>query len=58
MFLHYVTLNENGKQIVAMTYSRERNAHIISQKKGFARKVYLSVRDIPLFRLPIQPSGA
>ena len=34
MFLHYQTLNEDGKQIIAIDVSREPSAPIISPKKG------------------------
>ncbi len=59
MFLHYQTLNADGKQIVAIDVQQGTERPYYIAKKGLEdRKVFLCVRDILLFRPLIQQSVA
>ncbi|EKC78181.1 ATPase associated with various cellular activities, AAA-4 [human gut metagenome] len=57
MFLHYETLNENGKQIVAVDIQQGTERPYYVAKKDCVQKVCLFVRDIRLYRLPILQSA-
>lgn len=57
MFLHYETLNEDGKQIVAVDIQQGTERPYYVAKKDYVQKVCLFVRDIRLYRLPILQSA-
>ena len=52
MFLHYETLNEDGKQIVAVDIQQGTERPYYVAKKGLRPEgVFVPVRDIRLYRL-------
>ena len=57
MFLHYETLNEDGKLIVAVDIQQGTERPYYVAKKDCVRKVCLFVRDTRLYRLPILQSA-
>lgn len=56
MFVHYETLNENGRQIVAVDIQQGTERPYYIAKRGCVRKAFMSGRDIPRYRLLIQQS--
>lgn len=57
MFLHYETLEENGKKIVAVDIQRGTDRPYYIAKKECDQKVFMSDRGIWLFLLQMQQSG-
>lgn len=57
MFLHYETLEENGKKIVAVDIQRGTDRPYYIAKKECDQKVFMSDRGIRLFLLQMQQSG-
>ena len=58
MFLHYETLEENGKKIVAVDIQRGTDRpYFILQKKECDQKAFMSDSGIQLFLLQMQRSG-
>ena len=51
MFLHYKTIEESGKEIVAVDIQRGTDRPYYLAKKGMRRRAYMSGRVIPRFRL-------
>lgn len=58
MFLHYKTIEEDGKKLSLWIFSAAQTALIIFPERGCVRKGYMSGRDIPRFRLPTRQSAA
>ena len=54
MFLHYETLEEDGKKVVAVLFKEEQKDRIILQRKAYDRKGFMFVRGILLFRQQIR----
>ena len=49
MFLHYETLNEDGKQIVAVDIQKGTERPYYIAKRACVRKEFMSGRGIPLY---------
>ena len=49
MFLHYETLNEDGKQIVAVDIQQGTERPYYIEKRACVRKEFMSGRGIPLY---------
>ena len=58
IFIHYETLDCDGKEVVAVNVQRGTNRPYYLTKKRFAsRRAFMCGRDILLFRLQTQRSG-
>ena len=57
MFLHYETLNEDGKQIVAVDIQQGTERPYYIAKKGCVRKGFMSGKGIPQYRRLIRQSA-
>ena len=57
MFLHYQTIEEDGKEIVAVDIQRGTDRPYYLAKKGMRPEGYISDKAIPLF-LPLMRQSA